>query len=94
VLIQRYSHYKTSSEYFHDYAVLDDALAHLTVPTTIVTAQDDPIIPVEDFYNLKLNAMTNLIVHRYGGHNGFLESASGRAWYEKKIMEICSGEDK
>lgn len=89
-LIRRYSNYETSADYFHDYSVLGNALADLTVPTTIITAQDDPIIPVEDFYNLKLNAQTNLIIHRYGGHNGFLESLSGRAWYEKKMMEICS----
>jgi predicted alpha/beta-fold hydrolase len=90
VMIQRYSEYKSSSDYFRHYAVLGDALANLTVPVTIITAQDDPIIPVQDFYNLKLPARADLIVQRYGGHNGFLETLSGRAWYEGKILEICS----
>ncbi len=90
VMIKRYSDFESSSDYFRSYAVLGDALANLTVPTTIITAQDDPIIPVEDFYNLQLNSLTGLIVHRYGGHNGFLETLSGRTWYEKKIMEVCS----
>jgi predicted alpha/beta-fold hydrolase len=89
-LLQRYSDYASSADYFRAYAVLKDALADLTVPTTIVTAQDDPIIPVDDFYNLKLNSRTDLIVQRYGGHNGFLETLSGRTWYEKKILEICA----
>ena len=87
MMIKRYSEYESSSDYFYHYSVLGDALADLAVPTTIVTAQDDPIIPVEDFYDLKLNPSTNLIVHRYGGHNGFLETLSGRAWYEKKILD-------
>ncbi len=87
VMLQRYSEYKSSSDYFRHYAVLGDALANLTVPTTIITAEDDPIIPVEDFYDLKLPSLANLIVHRYGGHNGFLETLSGRAWYQKKMME-------
>ena len=86
VMIQRYSEYESSSDYFRHYSVLGDALANLTVPTMIITAQDDPIIPVEDFYDLKLPPSTDLIVHRYGGHNGFLETLSGRAWYEKKII--------
>ena len=86
-LIRRYSEYENSSDYFRHYAVMGDTLANLTVPTTIITAQDDPIIPVEDFYGLKLHPSTDLIVHRYGGHNGFLETLSGRAWYEKKIMD-------
>lgn len=87
VMIQRYSDYETSSDYFRDYSVMGDALGDITIPATIVAAQDDPIIPVQDFYDLKLNPSTELIIHPYGGHNGFLETLSGRTWYEKKIME-------
>lgn len=88
LMLERYSDYESASDYFRDYAVLEDALADVNVPTTIVIAQDDPIIPVEDFYDLKTNSLTNLIIHRYGGHNGFLETISGRAWYEQKMLEI------
>lgn len=87
VMVRRYSEYESSADYFRQYAVVGDALAGLTVPTTILTAQDDPIIPVQEFYELKLNPTTELIVQRYGGHNGFIETLSGRAWYEKKIMD-------
>jgi predicted alpha/beta-fold hydrolase len=90
VMLRRYSEYKSSSEYFRQYAVMGAALANLTVPTTIVTAEDDPIIPVADFYDLKLNPLTDLIIHPYGGHNGFLENLSGKAWYEKKIMTVIN----
>lgn len=90
VMLQRYSEYANSSDYFRHYAVVGDALANVTVPTTIITAQDDPIIPVEDFYGLKLPISTDLIIHRYGGHNGFLETVSGRAWYEKKIIDTMT----
>lgn len=86
VMVRRYSEYKSSSDYFRGYGITADALSGLTVPTTIITAQDDPIIPVEDFYDLKLPSSTKLIIHRYGGHNGFLENLSGRAWYEKRII--------
>ena len=88
MMLERYSDYALASDYFHNYAVLNDALADINVPTTIITAQDDPIIPVEDFYDLKLNSLTKLIIHRYGGHNGFLETLSGRAWYERKMIEV------
>jgi len=43
---------------------------------------------VDDFYHLNLNSLTDLIIHRHGGHNGFLETLSGRAWYEKKMLEL------
>jgi uncharacterized protein len=87
VMVKRYSVYQSSAEYFRGYAVRGDALANLTVPVTIVTAQDDPIIPPEDFYDLKLPASSELIIHRYGGHNAFLESLSGRAWYQQKMLD-------
>ena len=50
-LLARYSDYPSAREYFKSYAVLDGDMAGITVPTTIITAQDDPIIPVEDFYD-------------------------------------------
>lgn len=88
MMLERYSDYESASTYFRGYAVLNNALADIQVPTTIITAKDDPIIPVEDFYDLNLNSVTELIVHRYGGHNGFLESLAGRTWYERKMLEI------
>jgi len=88
VLIDRYSDYENASAYFSQYALLNDALADIAAPTAIITAKDDPVIPVEDFYNLKLNSLTDLIIHYYGGHNGFIESLFGPTWYEKKMLEI------
>lgn len=87
-MIERYSDYENASVYFGHYALLNDALGDIPARTTIITAKDDPIIPVDDFYNLKTNSLTDLIVHRYGGHNGFLETWSGKAWYEQKMIEI------
>jgi len=92
VMLERYSDYENASVYFSNYAVLNDALADVPVPTTIITAKDDPIIPVDDFYDLKLNSLSELIIHRYGGHNGFLENISGRVWYERKMVEVFNSE--
>lgn len=88
LMIERYSDYENASVYFSRYALLNDALGDIPVPATIIAAKDDPIIPVADFYDLKTNSLIDLIIHRYGGHNGFLETLSGRAWYEMKMMEI------
>lgn len=92
LMLKRYSDYESTSVYFSKYAILNDALVDVSIPTTIITAKDDPIIPVEDFYDLKLNSLIELIVHRYGGHNGFLETLSGRTWYEHKMLEIFNAD--
>ena len=88
VMLKRYSEFDNPSDYFRKYAVTGDALANVNVPLTIITAQDDPIIPVEDFYDLKLPSNAELSIQPYGGHNGFLESLSGRVWYQQKIMDV------
>ena len=86
-MIEQYSDYDSASEYFKGYSILDDAIDDLSVPATIVTAADDPIIPVDDFYGLKLNQGTELIIHPHGGHNGFIDGFFLKSWYEQQLAD-------
>ncbi len=88
VLLNDYSDYYSSRDYFRAYAVVRRAIKDNTVPTTIITAADDPIIPVEDFYELEINESTNLVIQPYGGHNGFLDGFYLQGWYEKQLAEL------
>lgn len=87
-LLARYSPYENARAYFKGYTLLDGDLRGITVPTTVITAADDPIIPVEDFYGLDTSACTRLIIQPYGGHNGFLESWRLNGWYERVMAEM------
>ena len=86
-LLARYSSYDSSKAYFKGYTLTNNNLEGITIPTTIITAEDDPIIPVEDFYDLHTSDATRLIVQPYGGHNGFLEGWRLNGWYEKVMVE-------
>jgi predicted alpha/beta-fold hydrolase len=86
-LLERYSSYTNAKAYFKGYALINNDLRGLTIPTTIITAKDDPIIPVEDFYDLHTSNTTRLIVQPYGGHNGFLEGWRLNGWYEQVMVE-------
>ncbi len=87
-LLPKYSEFSSVKEYFGGYTLLNDALKNISVSTTIITAADDPIIRVEDFYQLQLNELTNLAVQSYGGHNGFITGYSLESWYEQEIVEL------
>jgi uncharacterized protein len=87
-LLQKYSEFNSAAEYFRAYSLLEDSLKDLPVPTTIITAKDDPIIPVEDFFQLELNHHTNLVIHAYGGHNGFIDGILLKSWYEQKLADV------
>lgn len=87
-LLEKYSDYPTAQDYFDAYSVLGAAITDIDTPTTIVTAKDDPIIPIEDFYELKLNPPIQLIIHSHGGHNGFITGFKLHSWYENAIIRL------
>jgi predicted alpha/beta-fold hydrolase len=87
-LLEKYSDFSTAQEYFEAYAVMGPAIADINTPTTIVTAQDDPIIPIKDFYDLELNKHIRLVIHPHGGHNGFITGFNLQSWYENMINRL------
>jgi len=87
-LLERYSDYDTVDGYFADYAVRGDDLVATPLPSTIIVAEDDPIIPPGDFHQLKLHPNTRLVVHRHGGHNGFLFGWPLRSWYDFEMLRL------
>lgn len=74
VLVARHTDYGGLDAYFDAYAVGGQRLAALTVPTAILTARDDPVIPVADFEALPTPAALTLNIAPCGGHCGFLHS--------------------
>ena len=87
-LLQKYSDFNSASEYFRKYSLLGDTIKDLPVPTTIITAKDDPIIPVADFYQLELNYHTHLVIHAFGGHNAFIDGFFLKSWYEQNLADM------
>jgi hypothetical protein len=90
-LFERYNIGFDTESYFREYAIDKDALEKVNTPTTIVTARDDPAIPADDFPGLRLSPHVRLIMHEYGGHNGFLEGVFAPTWYEKKALVLFPG---
>ena len=87
-LLSNYGNYPSAQAYFDAYTLLEDALLDITVPTTILTAKDDPIIGAAQFLQLQLNAITHLAVQPYGGHNGFISGFSLGTWYERPMARL------
>lgn len=47
-------------------------IAKIKTKTVILTAKDDPIIPVETFLNLKPPSNVEVVIQNFGGHLGYL----------------------
>jgi predicted alpha/beta-fold hydrolase len=88
LILERYSGFPSATAYFLAYTLTGDALGDLAVPATLVTACDDPIIPVEDFHALRAGPESRVVIHPHGGHNGFLEGLGLRSRYESCLPRM------
>jgi predicted alpha/beta-fold hydrolase len=52
-------------------------LPHIRVPTLIVSAQDDPLVPVRQFVRARRSTCVDLLLPRHGGHLGFISRRGG-----------------
>jgi predicted alpha/beta-fold hydrolase len=68
-------------------------LGQIRRPTLIVTAADDPFVPVATFDDAALvaNPEITLVRPAYGGHCAFVSKEPGdeRFWVEARIVEFC-----
>ena len=80
-----YPEYSDCRLYFKEYTLLNGAFKDLSMPVTIISAEDDPFIPVDDFRRLEKNSNLHLLIQPYGGHCGFLEFFPYACWYDRLI---------
>jgi uncharacterized protein len=86
--------YRDSADYY-DRSGARHVLASIAVPTTIITAQDDPFIPYSMFASsmIRQNPFIRLIAPAHGGHCGFFQTrqtGEDRYWVENRIIEIVT----
>lgn len=61
-------------------------LAAIRVPTLVIAAQDDPVIPFNQFEAADYSPLIKLLAPRHGGHLGFC-TARGLGWLDHHIVE-------
>ena len=70
-------------------------LGNIRRPTLIVTAEDDPFVPIGTFDDAALDANPNitLVAPAHGGHCSFISEEGGdeRFWVEARVVEFCRG---
>ena len=69
-------------------------LTSISVPTLIINAENDPFLAEECFpyEEVKANSFLTMLVPKYGGHVGFIESVNQLkiTWAEKEIIRFIS----
>jgi hypothetical protein len=91
-LVGRHTDFRTLEEYLDGYSITGSRLAGLAAPATIITAADDPIVPVADLKGLAASSNLRVVVTPFGGHCGFLNAFIGDTWAEDAVIGHLSRE--
>jgi uncharacterized protein len=90
----RFCGFRDAADYYARSSAMR-VVAAIRKPTLILTAADDPVVPLATFENAALhgNADIRLVATRYGGHCAFISREDGdeRFWAEARIVEFCKG---
>jgi uncharacterized protein len=89
-LAVRYGGFPSLPEYLQGYAVVGPALESLEesphARVRIISASDDPIIPVTDLERVARPPNLEITVTSFGGHCGFYDGGPGPTWIEREVL--------
>jgi len=85
--------FRDASDYYHRASAMR-VIDRVSVPTLIITAENDPFVPPGPFRDpaLAANPHITLILTPHGGHCGFVTDASNGDdgyWAERRIVEFA-----
>ena len=86
--------FTSAEDYYHRAAALR-VIDRIEIPALIITAADDPFVPVESFRHpsVAANRHVTVVITEYGGHCGFLAESSGAEddgyWAESRLVEFA-----
>jgi len=85
--VKHYTEYPDLHEYLRGYALTDNRLQSLQIPSCILLAEDDPVIPIADIDRVAASEYLQVVRSRYGGHCGFIGGYDLRGWADGFIID-------
>lgn len=82
--------YKGARDYYVDCSSAHK-LPNVHVPTVIITAEDDPIVPVSMFHRHRMSPLIHLHITQSGGHLGYIAKKGidpDVFWLDWRVLEI------
>jgi predicted alpha/beta-fold hydrolase len=84
--VERYTAFANLAAYLNGYALTGEVLAGLDVPSWLLAARDDPVIPIADLAAVARGPALEISVAPYGGHCGFLADLGLRSWARDRVL--------
>lgn len=84
--VEHYTEFDSLDAYLSGYAVTGTVLEPIAVPTRIILAADDPVIPIADLEAIARPRSLELTLLAGGGHCGFVDRLTGPSWIDREIL--------
>jgi len=86
--------FRDASDYYYRASAMR-VIDRIRVPALILTAEDDPFVPVDPFRDPSVvnNPYVKVVVTRHGGHCAFVEKGNGEYdgyWAEREIVRFVT----
>jgi predicted alpha/beta-fold hydrolase len=85
-MVTQYTEFPNLASYLRGYAITGPVLESLTVPTTLITSRDDPMILARDLDKIARPGMLKLALTERGGHCGYMDALGGPSWIDRAIV--------
>lgn len=89
--VRYYTEFTDLRTYLRGYALTGDRLTGLQVPSTMLLAEDDPVIPVAGLDRIARPDCLRIETTRHGGHCGFIEDYRLTSWADKYVLDALTG---
>ena len=88
---EHFTEYGDMQRYFDAYTITPQMLINAPAPVAVITAQDDAVIPFEDFAGLApRGSVKAYLATERGGHCGFIENLKMGSWAEQRVLELLA----
>ncbi|MDC7241832.1 MAG: alpha/beta fold hydrolase, partial [Spirochaetales bacterium] len=87
LLLKKYTDFGSLKEYFGHYTLKKGWLEDVTLPLTLLTSEDDPIIPSADIAAIEKSPAVRFILQKRGGHCGYLMNRRLESWYLPLMLQ-------
>jgi predicted alpha/beta-fold hydrolase len=84
--VTEYTEFTNLGAYLDGYKLTGTVLADLAVPTRLVLAADDPVIPSRDVKELAPSPYLEIDLLDRGGHCGFVDNYGLESWIDREIV--------
>ncbi len=74
-------------DYFRRYTLTNALLRDVSLPATIIAAEDDPVVPATEARNVVGGRNLRVSIQPYGGHCGFIAGLSRASWADRVVRQ-------